>query len=418
MRVRIWSLAGLLTLAAVPSGLGACRSSEDPVAGSNVDLTSINKTAARQQSINNCWLYATAAWTESLHLRVSKEKLDVSEAYWSYFYWFDQLTDHRFSPNRSRKIEATGTWGSAAEILRQRGWMNETDFLPQDGGAVYPARQKTAYEAFGAWAAGDAGTLDRASIIAALNRAWDLSPEVAQKLQAAFGATYERTLLSPDVKLEVGGVHAPREIVIGSGDGDPVPSITIEDLIGDPAPEYGASEGQRVGPYAWSQVLADGDFATGGHALLIRAQRALNQNLPLFIGWWAEEDALIAASGRYEIHAGQKLGATAYGHASLIVDDQVDAPGFGVLPVGVPETRPDALAATLLPQANIQFFRIKNSWWGWDVLDGGTAPLADGPGYNDIAVDYLRSPAPLGGTALMLLTLPNDPAMDIGTDVK
>jgi hypothetical protein len=164
-------------------------------------------------------------------------------------------------------------------------------------------------------------------------------------------------------------------------------------------------------------VDADADFAAGGRALLIRAQRALNQNLPVFIGWWAD-DALIAPNGEYEIDAGQNLGVNAYGHASLIVDDQVDAPGFGVLPVGVPETRPDALAATLLPQANIQFFRIKNPWWGSYELDGGRSPFADGPGYNDIAVDYLRSPAPYGGTVLMHLILPNDPEMQIGTKLK
>ena len=41
------------------------------------DVTSIQRTSAKQQSIANCWLYATASWTESLHLRVSDAQLDV-----------------------------------------------------------------------------------------------------------------------------------------------------------------------------------------------------------------------------------------------------------------------------------------------------------------------------------------------------
>jgi hypothetical protein len=57
-------------------------------------------------------------------------------------------------------------------------------------------------------------------------------------------------------------------------------------------------------------------------------------------------------------------------------------PGFGTLPAGVKETRPEALAASLDPRATITFLRIKNSW-GDDNLNEGlydmTMSFVDGP---------------------------------------
>src|SRR5690606_34710556 len=153
---------------------------------------------------------------------------------------------------------------------------------------------------------------------------------------------------------------------------------------GEPAEGSRIADGARAGRLAWSQIAADADFASGGRALIVRAQKALNQNAPVWLTWWAD-DARIAESGSYRVTASGstssgQLGGGAYLHASLIVDYQVDAPGFGVLPVGVPETRPEALEAALLPEASVQLFRVKNPWWGSYDLDGQRTAFSDGPG--------------------------------------
>jgi hypothetical protein len=85
-------------------------------------------------------------------------------------------------------------------------------------------------------------------------------------------------------------------------------------------------------------------------------------------------------------------------HLSVAVDYEVeDVPGFGTLPVGVRETRPEALEAALAPGARPTFIRIKNSW-GENAADarydGGISPkyLPEMPGYNDLYVEYLDLP--------------------------
>ena len=45
----------------------------------------------KSQAIGNCWLYATAGWVESLHKGAAGKDIDVSEAYWNYWYWYSQL---------------------------------------------------------------------------------------------------------------------------------------------------------------------------------------------------------------------------------------------------------------------------------------------------------------------------------------
>jgi hypothetical protein len=407
-----------LTVPAV--GVAGCSNSAPDASTSSDDLTSIKKTTAKQQSIANCWLYAVASWNESLHLRVSTENLDISEAYWSYFHWFDRLTDNKITQGNPDDFAPTGLWGTGLELMRQRGWMNETDFLPQDGGEVYSARQQRALETlddslYSGALSSAAARADRALVISELTRAWGLLPEVAEQLRAAFGPTYERTLLSPEVNLQGGGVHAPREISVGRvTNGATTVALTMEDILGEPAPDTRYDEAVRVGKYAWSQVWPSMEFNYGdGRPFIVRVQKALNQNLPVGITWWAD-DKKLSESGAYSRIGKGYVSRETYLHTSLIVDYQVNAPGFGVLPVGVPETRPEALAASLLPDAEVQFFRIKNPWWGSYDLDGQRTAFADGPGYHDVDLDYLHlEPREGGMTLLHAVMLPNDESLVI-----
>ena len=66
-----------------------------------------------------------------------------------------------------------------------------------------------------------------------------------------------------------------------------------------------------------------------------------------------------------------------------------NVPGYGTLPAGVEETRPEALQAALSPDAEVKFFRVKNSW-GTSRPDRGENALL--PGYHDLYVTYLNGP--------------------------
>ncbi|MGQ0507165.1 MAG: hypothetical protein ACT4TC_17795, partial [Myxococcaceae bacterium] len=73
------------------------------------------------------------------------------------------------------------------------------------------------------------------------------------------------------------------------------------------------------------------------------------------------------------------------GHLVVLEDYEIDnVPGFGTLPAGTLETRPQALLAALSPTATMKFIRIKNSW--------GTSKLPNYPGYHDLYFPYLDGP--------------------------
>src|SRR5688572_14957685 len=59
--------------------------SDDPI----VD---VGQTAVERQSIGNCWIYAHASWIESMHQTASGAAVDLSQSYWTYWHWFDQIT--------------------------------------------------------------------------------------------------------------------------------------------------------------------------------------------------------------------------------------------------------------------------------------------------------------------------------------
>ena len=50
----------------------------------------------KEQTIGNCWLYASVAWAESLHQIATDETRDLSESYLTYWHWYEQISG--FSP--------------------------------------------------------------------------------------------------------------------------------------------------------------------------------------------------------------------------------------------------------------------------------------------------------------------------------
>ncbi len=444
-----------LLLAAVPAAALACSAGNDPTTASD-DVTSVENTNVKSQAIANCWLYATAGWVESLHKGATARDVDVSEAYWNYWYWYEGITGGDIAldnPVGVNGVTQGGWWGLGAELIQRYGWMYEGDFLPQaDAKAekhVQAVAAINASLASGALAS-PAARRDPRIVRAELNKAWGIDATVVEDLERQFpvlparrsappppppppagdggtdtdgGATPAEPLPEPPVSLvsitdrAAGGslgltrIHAPQELQTIAADG--TPTITLADVIGTKAPNTKPGDGQRVGAEAWTEVRytwSESDTARRA-ALLKNVQFTLNQRLAVPMAWAVANNV---AGGVYRGANVSDWSLTGL-HESILVDYEVEnVPGFGTLQVDVRETRPEALAATLDDAAKVTFFRIKNSWgvdpvWTPEEMrqfglspDNQTAAqkpnfLPSKPGFNDLFVDYLDVPTAWGG---------------------
>lgn len=108
-------------------------------AGSAVKVSETKQTPVKAQSIGNCWIFASAAWVESLHLTTTGKAINISESYWTYWHWYEQL----LSRPHSVAMETGGTFAGTKMLVTKYGYMLEEDFAkvahPAD-----PKRDETA----------------------------------------------------------------------------------------------------------------------------------------------------------------------------------------------------------------------------------------------------------------------------------
>jgi hypothetical protein len=91
------------------------------------DITQITDTKVKRQSIGNCWLYAVASWSEALNKRATGTDFNISESYWTYWHWFEQLANGR----ASTEISTGGSYGTAAGIIDRYGSCPRTTSSPR-----------------------------------------------------------------------------------------------------------------------------------------------------------------------------------------------------------------------------------------------------------------------------------------------
>lgn len=403
----------------------ACSPSAPEAGGTlSSEVTSVENTSVKSQAIANCWLYATAGWVESLHKGATTRDVDVSEAYWNYWYWYEQITGGEITLGTDAQtgtaVEQGGWWGLAVEIIYRYGWMYQGDFLPD-------ADAKAARHAYAVRALDDSlasGALkspesrkDLKLVRQELSRAWKLGTSAAADIEAIFGGTKESiTARAANGGLGITRIHAPQELPVLGADG--TRTVTLADVVGTMAPGTTPRDGSRIGPEAWTETryawTADDDGHRRRKAMLKNLQHVLNRRLAIPFAWWVSSTA----------QAGQFVGArvtdsSIYGiHESILVDYEVDdVPGYGTLRVDERETRPAALAASLDDRARVKFFRIKNSWGaetGWtdeELRQSGLSQLADAgtktkpeylpskPGFNDLWTDYVDRERAWGDTS-------------------
>ncbi len=352
-------------------------------AASTEEIVDINHSAVKRQSIGNCWLYATASWAEALakSANPANRELNMSESYWTYWHWFDQIANG----GAGAEINTGGWYTTAAEIINRYGIVNEGSFIRSEAQDEMSMRQKSALAKMNASLASGAlkapeARRDRALVRRELDKAWELEPNVVTQLNRVFGASVSRTLDKSTVSTRFTSIKRASDIKAALRDPQTKQPVTgtLQDAIGT------GGGWSRTGRLAWQS--ASYPYATDARRqMLARVQRAVHDKQPVIISWYVDFNSL-DPQGRFYAPPAQP--GRQGGHMTVLEDYQInDVPGFGTLAAGTVETRPEALAAALAPTAKIEFLRVKNSWGTYRpdrqfVL----------PGYHDLYMTYLDGP--------------------------
>lgn len=365
----------------------ACSSSADAPATGSDDIVNLPHTDVKNQAIGNCWLYATASWTEALHAAATGEKVDLSESYWSYWHWYlqilwsgDESPDNAFG--NLDQVSTGGGFAMAAHILKYMGAMKEGDFIPEDEGARTSRRQSSAQAAINR-SLKDGPLKEKAArrdmdlLRKEMDKAWGLSEEVSARLDKAFGRNLEK---SPDwASEEETKIIASSKLLVAVR--DPATKEKVNVPLADILPS--AIAGVPGGRFAWEEV-AYPKTPEERRAYMKRMQRALHDGMPPLLTFLVDFsgmrgskfDTIPASPGRQG------------GHMVAVSDYQAEnVPGFGTLLAGKLEERPEALAAALSDEVQIPFIRVKNSWG-----PTGAADELAVSGHYDLYMKYLDGP--------------------------
>jgi len=382
--VRRWlSMTPVLALAAV--GVAGCadQTSDDDDA-SHANITSVDHSSVKRQSIGNCWIYATTSWLEALHRAATNADVDVSESYLTYWHWFDHITNG----DATDHVDTGGGYLMAADIIGRYGLMNEGDFLADEANAEMSERQKAALDAIDASL--KSGVLadrqlrkNREVVRKELDRAWNLDAAVVARMDAVFGASVERTL---DSSFDAFAASAENRIIHPMDFDARLKDPATGTFVVKPLAEA-LGMGMGGAPLAWHVVEYPG--AVGERrAFWKRVQRALHDQMPVMTSWKLDFNALRRDSVVSMSELARRGPGVQGGHMTVMHDYQAEVPGVGLLRAGEQATSAQ-MEAALADGTKIEFVRVKNSWGGlrpdrWDV---GALP-----GYHDLELAYLDGP--------------------------
>jgi hypothetical protein len=419
-------VARIAALALATTALGC--GGEDT--GENADdVTDIANSSVKNQSIGNCWVYASVGWVESLRLTHAGEELDLSESYITYWHWFEQIHGGgdgqrqlatMDSKDGKQVLSTGGWWGTAVELMNRYGMLDEGVFIPEEAELPRSTRQKTAQTAIDLSL--KEGVLSNADnrrkpdvVRAELDKAWALQPAVIALLDEVFGKDVSQTLYEASVEIPGdSGLRRVNSLEVGhDGNGK---KLTLADAIGKPSyTSWGPPT--RSGTYAWNEKSYP-STQTSRRAFQIEVQKALHNRLPAIMTWFVDFAALGSDNA---FRAPPAAPGRQGGHMTVIEDYQInDVPGHGTLQAGVLVTDPEVLEAALSPEAKLEFFRIKNSWGTSLSPDPNQGDALKG--YHDLYLNYLdaRLTKTEGGAANGLTGVVLPPATFFsggGTDV-
>jgi hypothetical protein len=314
-------------------------------------------------------------------------ELDVSQSYWTYWHWFDQVTGYMSGD----EISTGGNQWKSHALVRDRGLILEADFIPADSTSEMSSRQSSAKSKINtALKSGLLSTAearrDGEKVRQVFDDAWGLTPEVIAQLDKVFGKDGEMTLRS-------GGELTGTKIL------DPNKmDVKYAEQKSDGSTAY-----LKKSLVAAVRSWRDARYPSGTsqrRTFLQRVQRALHASQPVVITWNVDFNALENSDpergGSFNMKTLQDAGGPGSqgGHMTVLEDYAAITADFGLIEAAKtldPEDVQDAakLKALLRSDTQITLLRTKNSW-------GANRPdrkFAKGfPGYHDLWMDYLNGP--------------------------
>ena len=345
-------------------------------------ITRVRFSPVKNQTIGNCWVYATIGWAESLHKRADNRAVDFSESYLTYWSWFEEIVT---GSGTAKEIDGGGDWTTGIALMSRYGLMNEADFIPEEAGARESARQASALEAVNAalksGALRDAAARrDRTAVRGVLDAAFGLRPAMVDALDTTFGRDVQR-ILNRNGAATAGNILRTSDVSAKLQDapGAHLVAGTLADAIGT-----GRWTDWRQGEHAWNWAAVPATPAAR-RRFEKRVQNALNDHQPVVIGWWVDFNALTPDSALQLAPLTTAGPGSQGGHMTLLYDYQADVPGVGLLRAGDTATA-EQKAAALSDDTRVVFWRSKNSW--------GLDPHSriHPSGYYDLYSEYMYGP--------------------------
>ncbi len=379
----VLSRALFLSALTLPAFAPGCASKSSTATSDDNAVTEIPQTPVKDQSIGNCWTYATVGWMESLVKQATATDHNFSESYINYWYWFEQIANDGAS-----SITEGGSWGKAVGLATRYGLYEEGDFIAAEKDVARSSSQEAALKAIRTSLGGGAlktpeARADRKLVRAELDKAWALDPAVVAQMDKLFGQDASKTLDAVTALPDGVSVHRTKDFAVKLKDptSGTMTDATLADAIGTAT--FAGFDEDRTGALAWGSArYPSASDAKGRRAFLKRIQRAMHDNQPVLLSWYVDFNAM-SLDGKF-LKPPATPGSQG-GHMVVFEDYEVDnVPGFGTLPAGTLESRPEALQAALADEATIHFFRIKNSWGNY------RSPVL--AGYHDLYMDYMNGP--------------------------
>lgn len=335
---RSWTVLRLtLALAAGTSTACSPKTSDKPSQASRPLVTDVSHSLVKNQSIGNCWLYAAAGWAESLHLSATGEEVDLSESYWTWWHFYEQIVGN---PSLA-ELQTGGWWTTANGLIEEHGYLLEGEFIAEESGVIRSERQKAAtafineqLKAGGALATAESRT----------------DANVRAQLDLAFGT---------DMATAAAGAHPAAEFVVGTKpDGSSISLVEATQAWQQVG--YPAIYGQGVATDPWTQLSRT--------AILKRVMKALNDRQPVVMTLMVDFNAWDKPTGTFNLEtlASATEPGRQGGHMLILEDYAVDdVPGVGSIEEGDVS---DEMKVKAL-EGKLRHFVVKNSWSA-SVTDG------------------------------------------------
>ncbi len=326
-------------------------------------------TIVKRQSIGNCWLYATASWAEALYLNKTGKEIDLSESYWTWWWFYYQLA----YKTDIAKIQTGGSWSVSSQILASHGVIEEAKFIPDEAGTTMSIRQAQA-EAYINQQLSSGGKLSTKE-----NRTEE---NIKKELDKAFGTNMKEA--------EQYVVKAKDFIVGTTKDGK---DISLFDSVGGSQYADGSDS-----PNMWQQVdvpqIVGKDVILSQEGeneranVMFRVLKALNDHQPVLISVMIDFNALDIVDATFKAsRIEQPYQTGSQGGHMVVLDDYAvdDAPFIGTIPEGEAISKLTKILAT---RGKLRYLKAKNSW-GANRPERG---LTDG--YTRFSWEYLSQPLP------------------------